>query len=69
MSQWAVHYFDPQLGREAESRHMSSLEEAVSAAEAYVRQGRVVQFIASPDGKMNWPPIFQVWRSLTLTPC
>jgi hypothetical protein len=55
MNDWTIHYFDPQLGREVESRHMLSLEEAVSAAEAFVRQGCAVQFIASPDGKMNWP--------------
>jgi hypothetical protein len=52
---WTIHYFDPQIGRDLESRHMSSLEEAVSAAEAYERQGCTVQYLASPNGKMNWP--------------
>jgi hypothetical protein len=55
MSEWAVHYFDPQVGKEVESRRLASLDEAVSVAEAFVRQGCTVQFIASPNGKMNWP--------------
>jgi hypothetical protein len=54
-SEWAVHYFDPQLGREVESRPLSSLVEAVSFAEAYERQGCVVRFLTSPHGKMHWP--------------
>ncbi len=55
-SAWTVHYFDPQLGREIESRSMTSLSEAVSLAETYERQGCTVRFLASPHGKMNWPP-------------
>jgi hypothetical protein len=54
-SQWAVHYFDPQLGQEVESRRMSSVIEAISVAEAYERQGCTIRFLASPNGKMNWP--------------
>jgi hypothetical protein len=54
-SEWAIHYFDPELGREMESPHLSSLEEAVSLAQTYERRGSVVRFLASPHGKMNWP--------------
>lgn len=54
-AEWAIHYFDPQAGREMESRHMSSLEEAVSLAETFERQGFAVRYLASPHGKMNWP--------------
>ena len=54
-AEWAIHYFDPQTGRETESRRLSSLEEAVSLAETYERQGCSVRFLASPHGKMNWP--------------
>ena len=54
-SVWAVHYFDPELGREMESSRLSSLEEAVSLAQTYERRGSVVRFLASPHGKMNWP--------------
>jgi hypothetical protein len=55
MSEWSVHYFDPQLGKDVESRGLSSLIEAVSVAESYERQGCTVQYLASPNGKMNWP--------------
>jgi hypothetical protein len=54
-AEWAIHYFDPQTGRETESRRLSSLEEAVSLAETFERQGCSVRFLASPHGKMNWP--------------
>ena len=54
-SEWAVHYFDPQLGREIASGPFSSLVEAVSFAETYERQGRLVRFLATPHGKMHWP--------------
>ena len=54
-SGWAVHYFDPQLGRARASGPFSSLVEAVSFAETYERQGRVVRFLATPHGKMHWP--------------
>jgi hypothetical protein len=54
-AEWAIHYFDPQVGREVESRSMPSLDEAVSLAETYERQGFTVRHLASPHGKMNWP--------------
>jgi len=54
-SEWVVHYFDPQLGREMESCRFSSLAEAVSLADTYERRDCVVRFLAGPHGKMHWP--------------
>lgn len=54
-SEWAVHYFDAERGREVESRSLSSLVEAVSIAETYERQGCVIRFLTGPHGKLHWP--------------
>ncbi len=55
MSEWSVHYFDPEQSKEVDSRPCASLVEAVSVAETYERQGHKVQYLISPSGKLAWP--------------